>query len=107
MHEAVAGLHVLPQLLLIDGNRFLPYPGIEHICHIKGDGRFASIAAASILAKTHRDAYMLQLHDQYPQYDWQRNKGYGTASHVEAIRQQGYCEHHRRSFRLNPQGKLF
>ena len=107
MHDAVTGLKVLPQLLLVDGNRFLPYPAINHVCLVKGDAHYASIAAASILAKTHRDDYMTELHTRFPQYDWLRNKGYGTAKHVAAILKHGYCEHHRRSFKLNTQGKLF
>lgn len=107
MHKAIHTLSVVPQLLLIDGNRFKPYNGIEHVCLVKGDARFMSIAAASVLAKTHRDEYMMQLHGQYPQYDWKQNKGYGTARHIAAIQEHGYTEHHRKSFRLNTQGKLF
>lgn len=107
MHGAVAGLAVQPQLLLVDGNRFRPYAGIAHTCIIKGDGTYASIAAASVLAKTHRDEYMYRLHQQYPQYGWQQNKGYGTLQHRQAIAQHGLCTHHRKSFRLLPvQGSL-
>jgi len=105
MHAAVASLAVAPQLLLVDGNRFTPYPGIPHQCFVKGDGRFASIAAASILAKTHRDEYMIRLHEQFPHYGWNKNKGYGTAVHRKAIEQYGLCEHHRKSFNLIPTQK--
>ncbi|HRG25037.1 MAG TPA: ribonuclease HII, partial [Chitinophagaceae bacterium] len=94
--------------LLIDGNRFCPYKKIPHQCFVKGDGRFASIAAASILAKTHRDEYMIKLHEQFPQYGWDKNKGYGTAVHRKAIEQFGLCDHHRKSFNLIPaQKELF
>jgi ribonuclease HII len=102
MHQAVAGLAAAPQLLLIDGNRFKPYSGIPHQCFVQGDGRFASIAAASILAKTCRDEYMLALHQQFPQYGWSKNKGYGTATHRLAIEQHGLCRHHRKSFNILP-----
>lgn len=108
MHEAISRLAIQPEFLLIDGNRFKPYPSIPHRCEVKGDGRFASIAAASILAKTHRDAYMEARHIKYPQYGWDRNKGYGTAAHREAIAQHGLCREHRHSFNLlPPQLKLF
>lgn len=100
MHKAIAALAVKPQHLLIDGNRFVPYAGIAHSCHVKGDGRFRSIAAASILAKTHRDAIMNALHEQHPHFGWAVNKGYPTPDHRAAIEQHGACEHHRRSFRL-------
>lgn len=102
MHAAVAALAVAPQLLLVDGNRFTPYPGIPHQCFVKGDGTYASIAAASILAKTHRDAYMLALHQDFPQYNWASNKGYGTADHRQAIASHGLCIHHRKSFNIVP-----
>ena len=100
MHRAIAALKESPQHLLIDGNRFRPYPGIPHTCLIKGDARFLPIAAASVLAKTYRDDYMSRLHEQYPVYGWNRNKGYPTAEHRAAILQYGSTEHHRRSFRL-------
>lgn len=103
MHRAIAQLAICPGLLLIDGNRFAQYPRIPHKTFVKGDARFASIAAASILAKTHRDAYMEQLHHRYPQYGWLQNKGYGTAAHRRAIAAYGLTEHHRRSFQLLPQ----
>lgn len=102
MHRAIAQLSLQPDLLLIDGNRFKPYPGIPHQCIVKGDGKFAAIAAASILAKTHRDAYMQALHHQFPQYNWQKNKGYGTAEHRKAIMQYGLCKYHRQSFAIAP-----
>lgn len=108
MHLAIAQLSTQPDLLLIDGNRFKPYPNIPHQCIIKGDGKYASIAAASILAKTYRDDYMLELHEQYPQYDWASNKGYGTAAHRKAIAQFGLCDAHRKSFAIDPvQTSLF
>nr|WP_294905452.1 ribonuclease HII [uncultured Lacibacter sp.] len=102
MHLALDLLKKRPQLLLIDGNRFIQYKRIPHRTFIKGDGRFASIAAASILAKTYRDEYMLQLHHQFPQYNWQKNKGYGTEEHRKAIEVHGLCEHHRKSFNIDP-----
>lgn len=108
MHLAIDQLKRKPQLLLIDGNRFSPYKKIPHQCFVKGDGRFASIAAASILAKTYRDEYMQQLHREFPHYGWDKNKGYGTAVHRTAIEQHGLCKYHRKSFRLLPdQASLF
>lgn len=107
MHEAISKLGTTPDWLLIDGNRFKPFPAIPHECFVKGDGRYASIAAASILAKTHRDAYMQNLHAQYPDYGWNKNKGYGTAEHREAIARLGLCEHHRKSFQINPNELTF
>lgn len=108
MHLAVDDLSIKPQLLLIDGNRFSTYKTIPHKCIIKGDGKYASIAAASILAKTSRDAYMRQLHAEYPQYDWKTNKGYGTAAHRKAIAEYGLCIYHRKSFNILPvQNSLF
>lgn len=103
MHLAIAQLPLLPELLLIDGNRFTAFNNIPHHCIIKGDGIYASIAAASVLAKTHRDEYMLTLHQQFPQYGWHNNKGYGTAEHRKAIEKYGLCEHHRKSFNILPQ----
>ncbi len=102
MHQAIESLKHTPQQLLIDGNRFRPYKSIEHRCFIKGDGIYASIAAASVLAKTYRDAYMLQLHKEYPVYAWNNNKGYGTAAHRAAIEQHGLCRYHRKSFNILP-----
>lgn len=100
MHEALDQLKTKPQLLLIDGNRFPHYKKTPHHCIIKGDAIYTSIAAASILAKTYRDEYMLTLHEQFPQYGWHSNKGYGTVKHREAIEQYGQCIYHRKSFRL-------
>ena len=100
MHLALNKLKKKPQLLLIDGNRFVPYKKIPHHCIIKGDGIYASIAAASILAKTYRDEYMLKLHEEFPQYRWEKNKGYGTAAHRNAIEMYGQCKYHRKTFRL-------
>lgn len=105
MHQAIAQLTKKPGLLLIDGNRFSPYKKIPHQCFVKGDGQFASIAAASVLAKTYRDEFMLQLHQEYPHYHWNKNKGYGTAAHREAISNHGLCQYHRKSFRLLPEQK--
>ena len=103
MHLALDGLSLQPGMLLIDGNRFEAYKKIPHQCIIKGDGIYASIAAASVLAKTYRDEYMTQLHQQHPQYAWQTNKGYGTAQHRKAIEEHGLCSYHRRSFNIFPQ----
>lgn len=100
MHLAISRLTLPPGLLLIDGNRFAPYAQTPHHCIIKGDGKFASIAAASILAKTHRDAYLLQLHEEFPQYGWDKNKGYGTAEHRKAIETFGLCKYHRKSYKI-------
>jgi len=102
MHKAISGLTIQPEMLLIDGNRFRPYPSIPHVCMIKGDSRLANIAAASILAKTFRDDYMLQLHAKYPVYAFDKNKGYGTATHRAAIEQQGLSPVHRKSFNILP-----
>ena len=102
MHRAIATLKKKPEFLLIDGNRFKPYPKIQHTCVIKGDGKFASIAAASILAKTYRDEYMYRIHEEFPQYQWNRNKGYGTATHRKALEVHGLTPHHRKSFQILP-----
>lgn len=102
MHRAIASLQVQPQLLLVDGNRFNAYAGIPHLCIIKGDAKLRSIAAASVLAKTHRDEMMAALHARHPAYGWQVNKGYPTADHRAAIAAMGPCAHHRTSFTLLP-----
>lgn len=102
MHRAVAQLKITPEHLLIDGNRFNPYPNIEHTCIIKGDGKYLSIAAASVLAKTYRDDYMLEQHEKFPIYDWNNNKGYPTKKHRIAIQEHGINEIHRKSFSLLP-----
>lgn len=107
MHHALDGLQIRPELLLIDGNRFTPYPGIPHQCIIKGDSLYRSIAAASILAKTERDRIMSELHPQFPEYRWLKNKGYGTVEHREAIVKHGLTEHHRKSFQCYPVPELF
>jgi ribonuclease HII len=100
MHRAIDALTQRPEALLIDGNRFTPYPGVPHTCMIKGDGRYRSIAAASILAKTHRDTLMEALHEAHPHYRWNVNKGYPTLDHRAAIRAHGTSPHHRLTFRL-------
>ncbi|MCA6439359.1 MAG: ribonuclease HII [Sediminibacterium sp.] len=102
MHWAIEQLKMKPDFLLIDGNRFTSYTGIAHSCIVKGDGKYASIAAASILAKTYRDMYMDTLHVQFPQYGWKSNKGYGTLEHRMAIEKNGLCMHHRKSFNIIP-----
>ena len=102
MHRAIEKLTTTPEFLLIDGNRFNPFPGIPHACMVKGDGRFLNIAAASVLAKTHRDKLMENLDAEFPEYGWKRNKGYPTAEHREAIRDYGPTLHHRKSFQLLP-----
>jgi ribonuclease HII len=106
MHQAINDLSIHPQLLLIDGNRFTPYKKIPHLCIIKGDGKFLSIAAASVLAKTYRDEYMEKLHQQFPVYDWKNNKGYPCKKHREGIARFGISPYHRITFRLNEQLKL-
>ncbi len=108
MHRAIDALHQRPQHLLIDGNRFITYADIPHTCLVKGDGRFRSIAAASILAKTHRDELMERLHNDHPEYGWAINKGYPTVDHRSALDRIGPCVHHRKSFRLSyAQPELF
>lgn len=100
MHRAVDALTVRPEHLLIDGNRFKPYHDTPHTCIVKGDGKMMSIAAASILAKTHRDEFMARIHEEFPQYAWNINKGYPTKAHRAAISQYGPSPYHRKSFRL-------
>lgn len=100
MHRAVDALKVRPEHLLIDGNKFNPYPGITHNTVVKGDATYMSIAAASILAKTYRDDYMQRIAKEYPMYDWQSNKGYPTAKHRAAIREYGTTPYHRMTFNL-------
>lgn len=103
MHRAIDALATRPELLLIDGNRFTPYFGITHSCIIQGDGKFRSIAAASVLAKTHRDELMRAMHAEHPQFNWAVNKGYPTAEHRAAIAAHGPTGHHRMSFALLPE----
>ena len=100
MHRAIDGLKVRPQHLLIDGNRFTKYAGVPHTTVVKGDGKYLSIAAASILAKTYRDDYMNRLHEEFPYYDWNHNKGYPTKKHRDAIREHGTTPYHRMTFNL-------
>lgn len=100
MHKALDGLDVSPRHILVDGNRFKPYHDVPYVTVVKGDGKYGNIAAASILAKTHRDEYMCKLHDEYPQYGWNVNKGYPTVDHRNAIRQYGPTPYHRMSFKL-------
>lgn len=100
MHRALDALSVCPEAVIVDGNRFKPYRNLPYTTIVKGDGKYLSIAAASILAKTYRDDYMAELARQYPQYDWQSNKGYPTKKHREAIREFGITPFHRRSYNL-------
>ena len=100
MHRAIDGLSIRPEHLLIDGNRFNPYPGLPHTTVVKGDGKYMAIAAASILAKTYRDDYMNRLHEEFPVYDWRHNKGYPTPKHRSAIVEYGITPYHRKSFNL-------
>jgi ribonuclease HII len=102
MHIAIDNLYKTPTQLLVDGNRFKPYKNIQHKCIVKGDGKYASIAAASILAKTYRDDYMNKIHIEYSDYGWDKNKGYGTAIHRKAIEKNGLCKYHRTSFNILP-----
>ncbi|MGG7033645.1 MAG: ribonuclease HII [Flavobacterium sp.] len=103
MQESVLKLNPLPEYLIVDGNRFKTIPNIPHSCIIKGDSKYLSIAAASILAKTYRDEYMNQIHEEFPMYNWKKNKGYPTKEHREAIRKYGITKYHRMSFRLLPE----
>ena len=106
MHRAIDQLKVRPEHLLIDGNRFIPYPGIPHTTIVKCDGKMMSIAAASILAKTYRDDFMNRIAEEYPLYDWRENKGYPTSKHREAIRRYGTTPYHRMTFNLLGDGQL-
>ncbi|MEC5394464.1 ribonuclease HII [Bergeyella sp. RCAD1439] len=100
MHLALDQLQVRPELILVDGNRFHPYPFTPHQCIVKGDSKILSIAAASILAKNHRDQLMIRLHEEFPQYGWNKNMGYATKTHQQALREYGPTIHHRKSFKL-------
>lgn len=106
MHRALDQLKVRPEVVIVDGNRFKPYRDLPHTTIVKGDGKYLSIAAASILAKTYRDDYMNQLAEEYPQYDWLSNKGYPTKKHREAIKQFGITPYHRKSYNLLGDGQL-
>jgi ribonuclease HII len=101
MHKAIEKLTLTPAFIIVDGNRFKPYPWIGHQTIVKGDAKFMSIAAASVLAKTHRDELMLALHQQFPQYNWKKNKAYPTPEHKEAIRQYCRTAFHRMTFKCD------
>lgn len=108
MHRAIEKLHLSPQFLIIDGNRFNKYQNIPHQCIVEGDAKYFSIAAASILAKTYRDDYMKQIAAEHPEYDWHKNKGYPTIKHRETVMKIGYTPYHRRTFRVtDPQLQIF
>jgi ribonuclease HII len=107
MHKAVEKLNIQPQFLIIDGNRFKPYPNINHQCIIKGDGKYYAIAAASILAKTYRDDFMEKIDQEYPAYQWKKNKGYPTIAHRNTVLDIGFSPYHRKTFKVTkPQLKL-
>ncbi len=103
MHKSINKLKINPEFIIVDGNKFKPYKSIPSETIIKGDGKFLSIAAASILAKTYRDEYMNTIHKEFPMYQWNKNKGYPTKTHREAIRKYGVTKYHRKSFRLLPE----
>jgi len=103
MHRAIEKLSIKPEHISVDGNTFYPYKNIPHKTIIKGDGKYLNIAAASVLAKTYRDEYMEKIHLEFPQYNWEKNKGYPTKEHRAGIREFGSCEHHRKSFKLLPE----
>lgn len=103
MHKSIDQLNPQPKFIIVDGNRFKPYHSTPHQTIIKGDSKFLSIAAASILAKTHRDEYMAKIHEEFPMYNWKQNKGYPTQEHREAIKIHGITKYHRKSFRLLPE----
>lgn len=103
MHKAIEQLSVTPEHIIVDGNKFKPFRDIPHQTVIKGDGKFLNIAAASVLAKTYRDAYMEKIHEEFPMYNWKKNKGYPTVEHREAIKKYGTTKYHRMSFRLLPE----
>jgi ribonuclease HII len=108
MHRAIEKLHLSPQFLIIDGNRFNKYQNIPHQCIVEGDAKYFSIAAASILAKTYRDDYMKQIAAEHPEYDWHKNKGYPTIKHRETVMKIGFTPYHRRTFRVtDPQLEMF
>lgn len=106
MHKTLDNLKIRPENIIVDGNRFKPYGEIHHKCIVKGDAKYMSIAAASILAKTYRDKYMMSIHKEYPHYGWNKNKGYPTAYHREMIRLHGISQYHRKTFKINEQLKL-
>jgi len=100
MHGAISNLKIIPDFILVDGNRFKKFKNINHKCIVKGDSKYQNIAAASILAKTYRDIYMIEQHDRFPYFGWDRNKGYGTKFHINSIIQHGMTKHHRKSFTI-------
>jgi ribonuclease HII len=102
MHHSIEKLNLTPEHILVDGNRFKNYNDIPHLCVIKGDGKYLNIAAASILAKTYRDAFMEKIHEEFPMYNWKKNKGYPTKEHRAAIEKYGITKYHRQSFKLLP-----
>ncbi|CAA0242623.1 ribonuclease HII [Tenacibaculum maritimum] len=103
MHRAISDLQISPEFIIVDGNKFKPYKEIPHETIVKGDAKYLSIAAASILAKTYRDDYMEQLHEEFPQYNWKQNKGYPTKQHRNVIREFGITQYHRKTFKLLPE----
>lgn len=103
MHKCIDALNTIPEFIAVDGNRFKTYRDIPHECIIKGDGKYLNIAAASILAKTYRDAFMTRIHEEFPMYNWKQNKGYPTREHREAIKKYGPTKYHRKSFKLLPE----
>ncbi|NJB37885.1 MULTISPECIES: ribonuclease HII [Flavobacteriaceae] len=107
MHKALDKLTSTPSHILVDGNRFKKYKNIPHTCFVKGDSKYLTIAAASVLAKTYRDAYMLKIHQEFPMYNWAKNKGYPTKEHRAAIKKYGPCKYHRKSFKLLPEQLSF
>ena len=107
MHKAISQLKVIPEYILVDGNKFTAYNNVQHLCVIKGDSKFMNIAAASVLAKTYRDDFMHRLHEEYPCYEWNTNKGYPTAKHRNAIKTYGHTKYHRQSFKLLPEQLKF
>jgi len=106
MHRAIDKLEIVPEFIIVDGNKFKPYKTVDSQTIIKGDGKYLSIAAASVLAKTYRDLYMEKIHKNFPQYNWKQNKGYPTKQHRQVIREIGSCVHHRQTFRLLPDEQL-
>ncbi len=107
MHKSIEQLKITPEFIIVDGNKFKPFNTIPHETIIKGDGKYLSIAAASVLAKTYRDEYMCKIHEEFPMYNWKQNKGYPTVEHREAIRKHGITKYHRKSFRLLPEQLSF
>ncbi|MDY0780775.1 ribonuclease HII [Tenacibaculum sp. IB213877] len=103
MHRSIQQLKIIPEFIIVDGNKFNPYPNIEHKTIVKGDAKFMSIAAASVLAKTYRDEFMEKIHQEHPEYNWKQNKGYPTQQHRNAIREFGATKYHRKSFKLLPE----